>query len=172
MSRRLKYLSYKVLLAISLCWGCFLENGCSCVVSRWWKVLLTTSPNWLKAAKEVPSKSPDPSWENQPTLHLSGVRGDSDRWQERVGINLEMKSQQQGRQRLTPPPWPVMSRRSRPEETRVAPSPPSAHVLCIHSQPSVCKPVRHFCSKNSLAPRKTLLTVIFLVWGTIFPKRG
>lgn len=35
-----------------------------------------------------------------------------------------------------------------------------------------CKPLRHFCSKNFLALRKTLLTVLFLVWGTIFPKRG
>lgn len=38
--------------------------------------------------------------------------------------------------------------------------------------PPACKPLRQFCSKNFLALRKTLLTVIFLVWGTIFPKRG
>lgn len=128
---------------------------CCMPVSRWWKVLLTASPNWLKAAKEVPSTSPDPTWENQPTLHLPGVRRESDRWHEHVGINLEMESQQRARQRVVSPPWPVMSRRSRPEETRVAPSPPSAHVLRIHSQPSVCKSVRHFCSKNFLALRKT-----------------
>lgn len=129
------------------------------------------SLSWFKAARRG-SPSPNPSWENQPTLHLLGARGESDPCCEHVGINLEAKSQQRARRRPASPPRPVTYRRSPPEETRVAPSPPSAHVLRIHSQPSICKPARHFCSKNFLALRKTLLTVIFLVWGTIFPKRG
>lgn len=136
---------------------------CCMSLSGWLKVLIPASLSWFK---EVPKSS----WEKLTYASPAGCLG-------RVGQSCSSTSVYIWNRSLLSAASEEVSRGRYPHQLRcrqtcVAPPWLSAHMLRDGSWPSVCKPLRHFCSKNFLALRKTLLTVVFLVWGTIFPKRG
>lgn len=83
----------------------------SCMsVSGWQKVSFPASLSRFMAIKEVPSPSPKPSWENQPTLHPLAARGQGESWMiplEHVSVNLrDLCSQQRAKRRPVSLPWP------------------------------------------------------------------